>query len=634
MPVMGYAGTILRVDLTNETVSEEVLDEATLRKWVGGVGLGAKYLYEEVTPGVEWDDPENCLIVASGPLGGTRAGGSGLISISTKGPLTNGATSTQANGFMGAYMKFAGYDAIVIKGAAKRWLYLYMHDGQAELRDAAHLVGKDTWDTEDAVKEELGVSTRQMSVFAVGPAGENLVKFAGVFGDKDHSASHNGVGAVMGAKKLKAFCAARGKGARVEVHDSTLMGSNAKEIWDILRDDPQGRHLFDWGTGGSYESSQSRMKTGTLPVKNYTTSFYPETDLMTNQHSRETWSAKWNPCWACIQHHCHMITFTDGPYEGQTVEEPEYEMYAAWGPLVGNADPAEALVLANLNTRLGLESNESGFLLSMAIELYEKGELSPEDTGGLELTWGNTAAIRTLLERIASREGSFANLLAEGTMRAAEALGPAAVQCGIFTLRGHSPRGHDHRARWSEMLDTSTSDIGTYQSGYIGPVDTEDTGIAPVKDRFSPIEVSTNVAMTTGRRQFEDTLGTCTFCTRVPLKHVVDQLSAATGWDFTIAEAQTVGLRVANMMRVFNLRHGLTPDVEQPSARWSSAPLDGPAAGVSARPYWEEMLDHYYELMGRDRQSGRPNPDTLRSLGLEDLIPDIWESEQVPAPQL
>jgi aldehyde:ferredoxin oxidoreductase len=151
----GYAGKILRVDLTNEKITEETLSPAELRKWVGGVGFGSKYLYDEVAPSVQWNDPENRLIVASGPLGGTRMGGSGTISISFKGTLTNGATSTQANGYMGAYMKFSGYDAVIFQGAAKRWVYLYMHDGKAELRDAQYLIGKNTWDTEDAIKKSL-----------------------------------------------------------------------------------------------------------------------------------------------------------------------------------------------------------------------------------------------------------------------------------------------------------------------------------------------------------------------------------------------------------------------------------------------------------------------------------------------
>jgi aldehyde:ferredoxin oxidoreductase len=459
-----------------------------------------------------------------------------------------------------------------------------------------------------------------MSVFGVGPAGENQVKFAGIFGDKDHAAGHNGVGAVMAAKKLKAFCASRGRGA-IPVKSPVELGVKAKEIWEILKSYPGTKQTFDWGTGGPYEAADVRERQGIWPVKNYTTNLYPEGRVMTNQYGRERWSAKHAPCWACLQHHCHMITFTDGPYVGQTVEEPEYELYAAWGPLIGNTDPAECLWLSNLCTRLGLEGNEAGFLVSMVMELYEKETLSSRDTEGLELRWGNAQAVATLLERIAHREGKFANMLAEGTARAAEALGPEAMACGIYAKKGHSPRGHDHRSMWREMFDTATSDIATYEAGYIGPPDTE---VASLKDGFSPEEVSTFTARSKGRRQFEDTLGTCTFCTRVPLQHVVDMVNYATGWDMTGKEAQEVGYRAANVMRAFNLRHGITPASEYPSQRWSSAPVDGPAKGVTINHHWDGMLDNYYRQMGWDRKSGRPLPETLRSLGLDQVAKYLW----------
>ncbi len=619
--IYGYAGKILRVDLTREHLTEEALDETVLRKWVGGAGLGAKYLYEEVPPGVEWDDRRNRLIIASGPLGGTRAGGSGTISIATKGCLTNGAVSTQANGFMGAYMKFSGYDAVIIEGIAKRWVYLYMNDGKAELRDAQHLLGKNTWQTEDIIKNELGYREKEMSVFCIGPAGENLVKFAGVFGDKDHCAGHNGVGAVMGVKKLKAFCAARGH-AKVPVKDSEQLTTAVNAMWEAIQSWGMSKTLFDWGTGGSYEMGEQRVVMGTLPVKNYTTSLYSEARLMTSQHSRENFQAKPNPCWACRQHHCHMITITEGKHKGLTVEEPEYEMYAAWGPLVGNTDPVETLVLSNLLTLLGLEGNEAGFLVSMVIELYEKGVLKKEETDGLELKWGDTVAIRTLLERIAHRQGTFANILAKGTMHTAETLGSEAKECGIYAIKGHSPRGHDHRAMWREMFDTATSDIGTYESGYLGPRDPDTHSI---KDTFSPEEVSAHVALAKGRRQFEDSLGTCIFCTRQQMRLLLDVFNAVTGWDFTAKEAQDVGFRLANLFRAFNLRHGVSIAKERPSPRWSSAPVDGPAKGISIRPHWESMLDNYYKLMGWDRETGRPLPETLGALGLENIINDLWK---------
>jgi aldehyde:ferredoxin oxidoreductase len=460
-----------------------------------------------------------------------------------------------------------------------------------------------------------------MSVFCIGPAGENLVKFAGIFGDKDHCAGHNGVGAVMGSKRLKAFCAARGR-TSFKVKSPSQISTAAKTIWEAIMNNPMGKELHKWGTGGNYEGGNRRIVTGILPIKNYTTNLYPEAHLMTNQYAREHWDVRRNPCWACQSHHCSMITFTDGPYNGQMMQEPEYEMWAAWGPLVGNTDPAEAVALNHLVTQLGLEGNEAGFLVSMVIELYEKGFLTQEDTRDLDLRWGNTTAIRILLERIAHREGAFANILAEGTKYTAEMLGPEARNCGIYTMKGHSPRGHDHRAMWREMFDTATSDIGTYQSGYLGPPDPDSHSLI---NTFSPEEVSTHVAKAKGRRQFEDALGTCTFCTRVPLSLLVGALNAVTGWDFTPQEAQDVGFRAVNLMRVFNLKHGITIELEQPSPRWSSVPVDGPAKGITISPHWNSMLDNYYKLMGWDRQTGRPLPNTLKAVGLEDIIVDIWK---------
>lgn len=617
----GYCGRVLHVDLTTEEVRAETLDTRLLRKWVGGAGFGAKYLYEEVPPGTSWQDPRNCLVVAAGPFGGTLVGGSGMISFSTRGVLTGGATSTQANGFMAAFLKSSGCDAFLVKGIARRWVYLYLHDGTAELRDAGHLLGRDTWETEDLIKEELGFSSRQMSVFCIGPAGENLVRFAGIFGDKDHAAGHNGIGAVMGVKRLKAFCAPLGD-APVRVASPGRILPAMERLWHGVQGNDWGRRIFALGTGGSRQTGEERVVAGTLPVKNYLTNVYPEAGLMTCQYVRERWQAVPRPCWACASRHCHMVTITDGPYQGLTVEEPEYELFAAMGPLIGNTDPAETLVLAHEMTLLGLEGNEAGFLVAMLIELYEKGVLTKKETGGLELTWGNTSAVRSLLERIAFRRDPFAELLSGGIRQAAERLGPEAMGCAVYTMKGHAPRMHDHRAMWREMFDTAVADVGTYETGYIGPKDPDTHSL---KDRFSPEDVSTHVALTKGRRQFEDALGSCFFCTRAPLAVVVELLNAVTGWDFTPEEAKEVGLRISNVMRAFNIRQGVpVVELERPSPRWASAPADGPAKGITIMPHWEEMLDNYYRLMGWDRATGKPLPGTLRRLGLDSVARDLW----------
>src|SRR5436305_6872324 len=207
----GIMGRILRVDLTSETITVEPLSPAMARMWLGGTGLGAKVLYDEVPAGVEWDDPQNRLIIAAGPLAGTKVHSAGTYSAVTKGPMTNLLGATQANGFFGAYLKQNGYDAIVLQGRATRWLYLYIADGVLELRSADHLLGKDTWETEHALLAELGYKFRMLSVHGIGQAGERLVRFAAVAGDQGHVAAHNGIGGVMGSKRLRCIAVAKGK---------------------------------------------------------------------------------------------------------------------------------------------------------------------------------------------------------------------------------------------------------------------------------------------------------------------------------------------------------------------------------------------------------------------------------------
>ena len=202
---IGYVGKILRVDLSKKRTWEEDLDEGTVKKWVGGVGLGAKILYDEVPPGVGWSDPQNRLIWATGPLAGSGVSGAATFTVVTKGPMTNLAGASQANGFFGAYLKFSGYDAFVVEGAAANLVYLCIKDGKGEIRDARQFAGKNVWEIEDLLRQELGVKEHDVSIFGIGPAGENKVYYATIVGDRGHVAAHNGVGAVMGAKRLKAL---------------------------------------------------------------------------------------------------------------------------------------------------------------------------------------------------------------------------------------------------------------------------------------------------------------------------------------------------------------------------------------------------------------------------------------------
>ena len=619
----GYAGKLLRVDLSTGKITEEHFGEAVLKQYVGGSGLGAKILYDEVPPEVKWSDAENRLIICVGPLSGTRVGGSGGFCAVTKGPLTNGAVTSQAQGYLGAYLRSNGYDGIIFQGAAPKLVYLHVGKNGVQLRDAARLSGKDTWETQDDLCRELGKTDRSLSVFSIGPAGENLVRFASLAGDRGHIAGHNGTGAVMGSKRLKAIAVERSDG-HIGLHDAPRLSKLATEIMDGLVNDP-GYETAKWGTSQGFGFS---LRLGMLPVRNYTTNLFPEWERFMGERLRSTYEIKWSPCWACRFRHCHHMTVTEGPYAGCGGEEPEYEGMAGSGPLIGVTEPGAAVMLANEIDKLGLECNETGWVIAWVMECYERGLLTAKDLDGLEMRWGNAETTRKLLHKIAHREG-VGNLLAEGVKHAAHQFGGEAVKCAIFTEKGSTPRGHDHRAMWGEMFDACVSGTGTIECGMV-PF-REEYGLPPKMDPFSGIDVSTTAGKGNGRFVFQDSLVVCKFTTQVPLAKIAELVNAATGWDFGVEECLSVGRRIVNLLRVHNLRCGITSAVERPSTRYSSTPIDGPNAGKSIVPQWDEMLRNYYGLMGWEQETGKPLPETLRRYGLQHTIPQIWSQAEVEA---
>jgi aldehyde:ferredoxin oxidoreductase len=615
----GYAGRVLRVDLTSGKTVSETLDEATLRKYVGGASLGIKFIYDEVPLGVEWHDPENRLFIGSGPLGGTRIEGSGTIAVVTKGALTNGIASTQANGFFGAYLRFSGFDGIILQGASPRWVYLYIHDGTAELRDASHLIGKDTYEVEDMVKEDLHRGKRQASVLSIGPAGENMVRFALISVDIGHVAAHNGVGAVMGSKKLKAIAVDKGKSS-ISIKDKEALSRLAKEIQaGVLQDKFYNMVSIEGLVGGVVQTTKS----GIAIVKNYTTSIHAidpdKLDKYTSQYIRLNFKAQPNPCWACPSKHCQIEEISEGKYAGRIVEEPDMESMVSWSSMVGITDVATTIALASEVDRLGMDTNEASLVIAWLMECYEKRILGREQIDGIEMTWGNDDAIMAILHKIAKRQG-FGNILAEGVMRASRYVGGEAPKLAIHTLKGNTPRSHDHRVVWPELFDTCVSNLGTLETHTKSPFRL--LGLPETYDTFDPELVSTVVARTKGAMIFEDSMVTCRFRTGIQLDLLCQAVNAVTGWDMDLHEAMAVGKRAVNQARVFNLRHGISAELDAPSMRYGSTPLDGVAAGRGIMPHWDKMLKNYYNLMGWN-DKGKPLPDTLRSLGLERIIPHL-----------
>ena len=604
-----YSLKIMRIDLSTGRTGIEEIDASTARKYVGGTGLGALFLFNEVPPGIEWDDPENRMMWFAGPLAGTRVSGSGTISIISKGPMTGMAGASQANGFFGAFLRLSGLHGIIVQGAASKWTRIHIHDGTAEILDAEDLRGKTTLETENTIKE--GVEKR-CSVYAIGQGGENLVRFSAIVGDHGHVAAHNGLGAVMGSKKLKAISVERGDTV-VPVADPDHLKEKAKELIDhAMKADP---FLSRFGTAFAFEVFAPM---GAVPIKNYTTNIFPEWEKYKGANIRSNFKLKNKPCWACRQTHVHTIEITEGPYKGFKGEEPEYEALAAMGSVIGQKDPAAAIVLANLIDDYGLDVNETGYLIGWIMECYEKGIFTAKDLDGIEMKWGDAEATRQMLAKIANREGC-GGLFAEGVKKAAETLGDKALDCAVYTLKGASPRGHDHRGYWTELIDTCLSNTGTIETG--GPLAKPAVlGLPIVKDAFDPMEMSTQNAKINGGRQFEDCLGVCRFCTQ-DFNLTLECLNAITGWDVTIPEAMDVGRRTINLLRLFNFRHGLTKEMEAPSKRYGSTPVDGPAKGKGIMAHWDVIRRNYYEQMGWDVNTGRPLPKTLEELGLSEFAP-------------
>jgi len=607
MPVKGYAGKYLRVKLSDGSLVDEMFDEATLRRHLGGTGMGAKVLYDEVPREIEFSDPRNVAVIASGPLGGTAVGGSGTISVVTKGALTGGATSVQANGLFGAYMKFSGYDGVILTGAAEEWRYLVLRDGGAELRDASRFHGLDTYEVTAALREEHGVAGRGASVLSIGPAGESLVRWAGVFVDHGHSASHNGPGAVLGSKKLKAIIAFRG-GAHIDVHDPEALLEVSQEMYEDVE--------YFRGTIGGVERMY-KGGAGDLPIKNYSTydwGIKPEELERFNAKSvRDNYQKERMQCWGCRLLHSTMFEVKEGRYAGE-VEEPEYEQMAAWGPVIGQTDVEAAMMLSGLTDRLGMDNNEAGWTVGWVMECMEKGVLTEEQVG-FRTGFGDAEGAERLLRMVAGREG-FGDVLAEGVKRASTRIGGKVAESAVYTMKGNTPRGHDHRYRWAEMFDTCVSNTGT--------IEAHTSVMSPgAQGPENPMEVSGEVARTKGLMQMEDSVGTCRFNTRMNAERIARAVSAATGWDMGTEEAWDVGRRAVNLMRAFNLQTGLTARHDRPSARYGSVPVDGPIKGIGIMPHWDEMLRNYYTLMGWGPETGVPLRGTLENLGLGRVADDL-----------
>jgi len=611
-------GKILRVDLTACETREETIDPAILDHYIGGTGLGIRLLYDEAVPGSDPYDPGNPIIIATGPLTGTLVPGSGTCSVVARNTLTGLATACQFNGFFGARLKYAGYDAVIIQGRSDRLVYLHINDGEATIKDATKLAGTGTYETDLLLRRECGEEgiDRRVSVAAIGPAGENLVRFACLSSDRGHIASTGGLGALMGSKRLKAVVV-QGQGAiPIDREATEPFMENIRQWRKEAQNTGMGKIVNQYGSIGFFSIYHAK---GWVPVKSLTTNEFPGEEKFKGDYIREkVYKGVPRACCACTFRHCRTVEVLRGPYKGVIGEEVEYEILAGFGPNWGIYDPGTTTMLNRLNDDLGMDAKETTFLISMMMEGYEKGLIGREDLDGLELRWGDAETAAEALRRISRREG-IGDILAEGVKRASEKLGGEFPDMAVYLKKGNVPHVHDLRVRWGTLFNQIVSDMGSQEGMDLTERGSAELGIE--KPTAEPDEYLGEVnAKTEWLRQFQECLIYCYYQT-ASAKTMIKALNSLTGSDYDMEKALKTGKRIVNLLRMFNRREGMTKEDEHFSPRLQMPPVDGPAKGKSLAPTFERVRDAYYRASGWDEE-GMPTAALLEELDLGFTIPD------------
>lgn len=625
----GYHGRILHVDLTTGGLEVETPPESFYRIFMGGSALGGYYLLKEMAPGTDPLGPENVLAFSLSVLTGSPVHGQSRASANAKSPLTGAIGDSQAGGFWPAEAKFAGFDAIIIRGASDTPVYLWVHDGQAELRDAAHLWGKDTAETWETIRAELGDD--KIEVACIGRSGERLVRMAAIINMANRAHGRTGLGAVMGSKQLKAI-AVRGK-QRPELADR----QGVLELSRWGRDTIKEKFDASFGRYGTSGICSSQHFNGGLPTRNYSRGVFEHHKAISGKTMYNTILKERDTCYACATRCKRVVDVPESEFGSvdPVFGGPEYETIATFGSYCEVADLVAVAKANELCNRYGLDTISAGATIAWAMEASEEGRLPPEVTGGLELRFGNAHAMLAALEALAERRGPLGDLLAEGSARAAARLGNGADEY-LITIKGQEAPAHMPQVKRSLGLIYAVNPFGAdHQSS------AHDTGYTPgygnqQKHRLGLLGLTTPQEPTVLNREkveyafktqcffsLMDTLGLCQFDWGPTWElygpdHLVEYVNAVTGWDTTLEELMAVGERRLNMLRLFNAREGIGREADRLPRRLHQMLSDGASEGLQVtEEEIEQARDIYYEMAGWDVATGTPSPETLARLGLD-----------------
>ena len=616
----GLAGKILRVDLSSGKMSTEDTEKYA-KRWLGGRAINDFILLSEMDPRTKWSDPENMLIFGTGCLSGTLAPGACRITIDTKNAFNNGKGSANAGGHFGPELKYAGFDHVIITGKAENPVYLWIHDGTAELRDASSVWGKTTYETEEILREQLGDD--RIEIAAIGPAGENLVRGSCVVIDCAKIAGGSGVGCIMGDKKLKALVA-RGHGA-ITVAEPERFLNAVNTALKKVKNSPMHE---SWTKEGliTTDYTETLMDSFTF-YKNGQDDIMPtekKLRLLGKDTGLQKYKKKITACFGCPAGCMPFFEIGEGKYKG-TKGIGYWILSTEVAEGVDMDEPAPALKSALLCNQLGLCQESTGVAISWAFECYEKGLLTKEDTDGLELTWGNADVVLKMIEKIAYREG-FGDFLADGVVDASLKLGKGSEKFAIH-MKGQATIDQ-FRVGKAWGLGISTSPVaGHHLRGAAAMMGI--TGPKGLHQSWNEYQNAPEADFWQARtKEIEDMTGICVFVGTwfgvhaLEVSDYAELISSAMGIDSTEEDLMLLARQAINLEKAFNTIHtDFDRKDDYPPLRYMEEPVkSGPFAGYKAdKEKWDEMLDRYYELHGWDKRTSLQTAKCLTELGMEDI---------------
>ncbi|MBN1139080.1 MAG: aldehyde ferredoxin oxidoreductase family protein [Anaerolineae bacterium] len=623
-----YVGRVLRVNLTEGSLGQDPLDEAFTRDYIGGRGFTSRLQYDLIPRDVNPLGPYNVLIIAPGALTGTSAPSASRFVVAARSPLTGILGDANSGGFLGAVLKRAGYDLVLIHGRSPHPVYLCIDDAAAEpvkLYDASHLWGRDVHDTTDALKQEHG---RGFCVATIGPAGENLVRMAAVMADKEHAAARTGLGAVMGSKNLKAIAVRSGQD--FPYHDQAAFNGLVAELIEIEHNDRRAQDFSARGTLGTLMDHHSAI--GGMNTRNFQFGQFEGKEKVDHDALAAEYLVRPTGCYRCSLKCDRHSRVEEGEFAGVQVDGPEYSTAVALGSGLGIDNMAAILKGNDLANRYGLDTIDLGGVIAFAMELYQRGILSREEADGLDLEWGNYHTMLELTRRIALREGPFADLLAHGVRAAAEEIGRGAERYAVH-VKGMTPAPLDARAVKVYNFRYAVSPRGADHLRISAP-GAYALDSMPLHDAADRLRYWESVVAV------PDLMGVCkfayTYYTETPdvaLHRTLDILpslyTAATGRALTRDDLLHTAARVINVERAHNCRLGMTSADDTLPPRFTQDPMPaGPAKG-KVYDILEPMKEAWYTVQGWDPTTGIPTRAILEKLELDDIADDLEQNTRV-----